>query len=99
VEVASEMYDKEYPEGGCPPYMTIYHAGHSICEEQCEIVGKDVDLTVLSQSQTGLLLSGSHGFVRRLSHHLARHACFGSLGTCIMVMWWGYQESVKEPMP
>ena len=30
--------------------MTIYHAGHSICEEQCEILGKDVDLTVLSSA-------------------------------------------------
>jgi hypothetical protein len=48
VEVANEMYDEEDPEGGCPPYMTIYHAGHSICEEQCDIVEEDVDLTVLS---------------------------------------------------
>jgi hypothetical protein len=48
------MYDEEYPEGRCPPYMTIYHAGHSICKEQCEIVGNGVDLTVLSSALKAL---------------------------------------------
>ncbi len=34
--------------------MTIYHAGHSICEEQCDIVGKDIDLIVLSSALRAL---------------------------------------------
>jgi hypothetical protein len=48
------MYDKEYPEGGCPPYITIYYTGQSICKEQCDIVWNHVDFSVLLSALTAL---------------------------------------------
>lgn len=54
VQVASEMYDEDYPEAGCPPYMTIYHAGQTICQEQCDIVWSHIDSIALSSAFTAL---------------------------------------------
>ena len=51
---AKDLYNAEYSADECPPYMVIYKTLHNVCEEQCNIVNKDVDLKMLSSTFTAL---------------------------------------------